>query len=325
MVAELTQAGLQPIIEAVRAAAKLCRTVQQTEIVASEKAGREPVTIADYGSQALICRAIRQHFPDDGIIAEERGHHFLNEVEAPQRARVVSLVGEILGEPTTEDEIISWLDHGRDRDTERIWVIDPIDGTKGFLAQRSYTIAVGVLVDKKPVAGVMGSPGYETEDGMGKLFFAVGGKAFAQNASGGEVTAIHVSSRSSEDDFTVVESVESKHAAHDTMAEVYKKSGFEDPTVKRIDGQDKYAMIASGDADLYLRVSPKRDYKEKVWDHAAGVALISAAGGTVTDLNGKPLDFSLGEKLENNTFVVVSNGHAHERILETLQSIYTTS
>jgi 3'(2'), 5'-bisphosphate nucleotidase len=324
MNANLTAEQLQPIIEAVRNAASLCRTVQETEIVASEKAGREPVTIADYGSQAIICRAIRGAFPDDGVISEERGHHFLNEVADAQRTRVVSLVGEILGESVTEEDIVSWLDHGRDRDTQRTWVIDPIDGTKGFLAQRSYTIAVGFLVDKKPAAGVMGSPGYETEDGMGKLFYAAEGKAYAQNMSGGDVTQILVSDHAGGDTFAVVESVESKHADHEGMAQVYKQSGFENPIVKRVDGQDKYAMIASGDADLYLRVSPKRDYKEKVWDHAAGVALIMAAGGTVTDLHGKALDFSLGEKLENNTFVVVSNGRSHAKILESLQAQYTS-
>jgi len=325
MTNQLSREKLQPIIEAVRNAAKLCRTVQETEIVASEKAGREPVTIADYGSQAIICRAIQANFPDDGIIAEERGHHFLNEVTDEQRARVVGLVGDILGQPTSEDEIVGWLDHGRDRDTAQIWVIDPIDGTKGFLAQRSYTIAVGVLQDKQPVAGVMGSPGYETADGLGRLFFAVNGEAYGQDIGGGEASVVQVSSRSSAEDFSVVESVESKHAAHEVMSEVYTKSGFPDPTVKRVDGQDKYAMIASGDADLYLRVSPTLGYKEKVWDHAAGVAIVSAAGGTVTDLNGNPLDFSLGEKLENNTFVVVSNGYAHDRIVENLQAIYNTS
>ncbi|NJL58088.1 hypothetical protein HC928_25460 [bacterium] len=106
------------------------------------------------------------------------------------------------------------------------------------------------------------------------------------------------------------------------MGKVYTDAGIHKPTVKRVDGQDKYAMIAMGDADLYLRVSPQMDYKEKIWDHAAGVALITAAGGKVTDMHGNPLDFTAGNKLSNNTFVVVSNGREHDHIITALKAAY---
>lgn len=308
------------IVGAVRQAAELCQHIQKTDVAPVEKPGREPVTIADFGSQAVICRAIRQYYPNDAVVSEEQGAHFKEKLSAEQRHRIVALVGEVVGTPVTEDEVVSWLDHGKGRDTELTWVIDPIDGTRGFLGQRSYTIAVGLLKDRKPFAGILGSPGYPNSDG--KIFFAHDGKAYTQDLGGNTPTEIRVSENVGTGGFVVVESVESKHAAHDTMAQIYADAGIATPIVKRVDGQDKYAMIAMGDADLYLRVSPQMDYKEKVWDHAAGVALIEAAGGQVTDMNGQPLDFTSGDTLINNTFVVVSNKREHDNIIKALQSAY---
>src|SRR5215212_334641 len=88
--------NLEPIINAVRQASNLCRQVQHIHVIHSEKPGREPVTIADYGSQAILCRAISLAFPDDGIVAEEQSEQFLNGTAAPQREQVVKLVSEIL-------------------------------------------------------------------------------------------------------------------------------------------------------------------------------------------------------------------------------------
>lgn len=308
------------IVQAVKQAANLCRSVQRSDVVTVEKPGREPVTIADFGSQAIICRAIRTYYPDDAVVSEEQGEHFKEKLNGEQRERIVSLVSEVIGESVTNDDIVSWLDHGKGRDAEFTWVIDPIDGTKGFLAQRSYTIAVGLLKDRQPFAGVMGSPGYPNSDG--KIFCAKDGQAYVQDLNSDTLTEISVSENSGDSNFAVVESVESGHAAHDVMGKVYADAGINNPVVKRVDGQDKYAMIAMGDADLYLRVSPQTDYKEKIWDHAAGVALISAAGGKVTDMNGDPLDFSAGDMLVNNTFVVVSNGREHDSIIEALKAVY---
>ena len=84
---------LTPIFEAMRQAAALCEAVQHKHIVRSEKTGREPVTIADYGAQALICRALAAHFPGDGVIAEEAGEQFMPLVEPEQRAEVAAMIG----------------------------------------------------------------------------------------------------------------------------------------------------------------------------------------------------------------------------------------
>ncbi|NES00990.1 MAG: 3'(2'),5'-bisphosphate nucleotidase, partial [Symploca sp. SIO1B1] len=89
----------------------------------------------------------------------------------------------------------------------------------------------------------------------------------------------------------------------------------------RMDSQAKYGAVASGQAALYLRLpSPKTpNYREKIWDHAAGTIIVEEAGGRVTDMYGQPLNFSLGAKLVDNQGVIVSNGAIHETVLAALR------
>jgi 3'(2'), 5'-bisphosphate nucleotidase len=86
----------------------------------------------------------------------------------------------------------------------------------------------------------------------------------------------------------------------------------------RLDSQAKYAVVARGEADVYLRLPTRADYREKVWDHAAGVLIVEEAVGRVTDINGLPLDFSQGRELAANRGVIVTNGRLHERVLAAL-------
>jgi 3'-phosphoadenosine 5'-phosphosulfate (PAPS) 3'-phosphatase len=86
-----------------------------------------------------------------------------------------------------------------------------------------------------------------------------------------------------------------------------------------MDSMVKYAVLARGDANLYLRF-PRGGYEEKVWDHAAGVALLEAAGGCVTDGSGKPLKFLRSSLyLEGVTSIVASSSpSAHSIVLDAL-------
>ena len=87
------------------------------------------------------------------------------------------------------------------------------------------------------------------------------------------------------------ESVESGHTAHDTAATIADLLHITQPPV-RLDSQAKYAVVARGDADIYMRLPTRPNYQEKIWDHAGGTLLVEEAGGRVTDINGKPLDWS---------------------------------
>ena len=91
----------------------------------------------------------------------------------------------------------------------------------------------------------------------------------------------------------------------------------------RMDSQAKYAVLASGGGEVMLRLlSPEKpDYREKIWDQAAGVLILEEAGGRITDLDGKPLDFTQGRMLVKNRGVLASNGHLHKTFLDTLAAL----
>jgi 3'(2'), 5'-bisphosphate nucleotidase len=104
------------------------------------------------------------------------------------------------------------------------------------------------------------------------------------------------------------------------MAKIYAQLGISESQVEGVDSQDKYAMIACGDADLMLRLPREETPQHRAWDHGAGLALVQAAGGVVTDVDGSALDFTTGAILTNNTGMVASNGQIHERVLEVVQA-----
>jgi 3'(2'), 5'-bisphosphate nucleotidase len=292
---------LQPILDAVRQSAELCRRVQLTHLSeTSHKAGKEPVTIADYGSQAILCRAIGRAYPADAILAEEHGSQFVELVAEAQREQIAQIVAEVLGETVSEADVVRWLDYGQGRQAVQTWVIDPIDGTQGFIGLRRYAIAAGLLVNGEPVGGALGSPAYPTAEGEGVLFYALDGEAYAELLAGGEARSIHVSERTTPSAVRVVESVEVAHNDPAVTARVLAAAGLVEAQVVQVDSMDKYAMVACGDAELYLRIP---------------------VSGMVTDLNGEPLDFTQGALLANNRGMVVSNGRVHERVLRGIQVV----
>lgn len=314
--------NIDPIFEAVRRAVTLCHEVQQHYLVASEKSERDPVTIADYGAQALICEAISRVYPNDAVVAEETGQQFLSLVSDEQRAQIVALIGKALGRPVQESDVVDWLNFNVDTTADRTWVIDPIDGTKGFLAMRHYAIAIGVLDHGVVSAGVMGCPGYPGYDG-GALFHALDGKTYVQPINQPDkVRQVFASTITNAADVRVLESVEKSHASHDRMERVRTLAGLGESVLERIDSLEKYARIAAGDGELYLRLprlnSPNR---HMIWDHAAGVALVQGSGAKVTDIDGSALDFTQGRLLAANQGMVVSNGAIHDQVLAAVAKV----
>ncbi|MDX2160966.1 MAG: inositol monophosphatase family protein [bacterium] len=312
---------LKPILHAARQAADLTRRVQKLHLANADKGtGSDPVTIADYGSQAVLLRAISHAYPDDGILAEESGDQFLSLVSDAHRRTILEIVGDVIGESITEGQLIGWLDWGRGRDAARTWAIDPVDGTKGYVAGRRYSIAIALLEHGTPTAGVLACPGYPSRSGAGMLFYAQKNAAYVEAMeSPGSAHRVAVSTRSAPAQFRIVESVERSHAHLERMHGVYQTFGAPLSQVESVDSQDKYAMIAAGDADLMLRLPRETTPQHKLWDHAAGAALVRAAGGVVTDVDGSPLDFSTGAVLPNRG-MIVSNGLLHDQIVEIVQA-----
>jgi 3'(2'), 5'-bisphosphate nucleotidase len=87
-----------------------------------------------------------------------------------------------------------------------------------------------------------------------------------------------------------------------------------------MDSQAKYAVVARGQADAYMRLPSRPGYVEHIWDHAAGSLIAQRAGAVVTDIDGKPLDFSHGAGLEANRGVVCAGPNAHGAIIEAIRA-----
>ena len=90
-----------------------------------------------------------------------------------------------------------------------------------------------------------------------------------------------------------------------------------------MDSQAKYALLAAGEGDLLLRLlsSSKPDYREKIWDQSAGSLVLEEAGGRITDLDGRNLDFTRGRSLSANRGILASNGIFHAQALAALRHL----
>ena len=289
------------------------------------KSDRSPVTIADYGSQAIICKRIKEKFPDDPVVAEEDS----TELKKPDHSRILDQVTDYIDDfvpAASPEQVCSWIDLGSHIFRDRFWTLDPIDGTKGFLRGDQYAIALALIEGGLVKLGVMACPNLYVDkdrpDGKrGCLFFAVRGKgSFQMDMDGGQKQALSVSKVRDPSEASITESVEPDHADQLFHQRLAEKLNILKPPL-RMDSQAKYGIVARGEATLYLRVpSPSEaGYKEKIWDHAAGSIIAEEAGGKVTDTLGRPLDFSSGVKMEKNHGIVVSNGILHDVILETLK------
>jgi 3'(2'), 5'-bisphosphate nucleotidase len=131
---------------------------------------------------------------------------------------------------------------------------------------------------------------------------------------------VRVSERSLPSTVRFCESVESEHSAHGDAESLAIRLGMTAPPL-RMDSQAKYAVVACGDAEAYLRLPTRADYREKIWDHAAGALIVAEAGGVVTDILGRPLEFHHGHELVANRGVIVTNGRLHEGILVALKEL----
>ncbi len=307
---------LTPALQGVRAASLICHSVQ-SQLVSEDslaKKDRSPVTVADYASQALICATLKQHFPRIPIVGEENA----DALRLPENAALLQKVNRFLPE-MSEEEILAAIDMGNADGGDLFWTLDPIDGTKGFLRGEHYAVALALIEKGEIILGVLGCPNLAYDDATpGSLYYAMRGEgAFAADFNLDKSKSIRVSSRQSGESVRFLESVEKGHANHGGQAKIMELFGDRKESV-RVDSQVKYAVLARGEAEVYLRL-PKPDmpdYREKIWDHAAGVIIVEEAGGMVTDALGAPLDFSLGRTLKNNRGVIGSNGQFHDQIIE---------
>lgn len=313
-------------VEAVIRACRLCETVRSELVVSAVlKQDRSPVTVADLASQAVVSSLLESAFPDIPLTAEEETSLFEDEAGRDLLQRVCGYAAGELPH-LSEQQVIEAIGRGGYAGgTEgRFWTLDPIDGTKGFLRSEQYAVALALIEGGEVVFAVLGCPnlpfGADPESPRGSLFAATrGGGAWTQLLTGGERSPIRVDAVSDPREAVVCESVEAGHSSHSDAAAISDRLGVSAPPI-RMDSQCKYGLVARGDASIYLRLPTRADYQEKIWDHAAGMLVITEAGGRVTDVHGKDLDFSQGRTLRTNVGVVATNGALHAEVLAAVQA-----
>ncbi len=317
-------------IDIVRQASQLVKQVQAEKVSpAITKGDFSPVTVADFASQALVGRALAEKFPDQPFVAEESASELRQPEGSHTLEQVTGFVSAVVPGATPE-KVCEWIDHGTSEPTGYFWTLDPIDGTKGFLRGDQYAVALALVVDGKVQIGVLGCPniseGYLPDPGgSGTLAVAVRGEGAWQTALDNEnevLSPLRISDVKVPEQARLMRSVESGHTNIGKMDYLAEELAVEVEPV-RMDSQAKYMVLAAGRGELYLRFlsSKQPDYKERIWDQAAGSLIVEEAGGKVSDLHGRSLDFSAGRTLLHNRGVLASNGHLHQQALKALRVI----
>lgn len=315
-------------VDAVRIASLMAKEVQANLVTpALVKGDKSPVTVADYAVQAVVGCLIERAFPHDPLVGEEDAAALREDGAKETLAAVTKFVSNTLAY-ATESTILDYVDRGGGQPAKRFWTLDPIDGTKGFLRQEQYAVALALIEDGEVILGVLGCPNLSDGcvshlGGPGSLVIAQRGKGTYTIPLAGEAEPIRLTVSEINDgaDARVLRSFESGHTNVDQLDDVLKLIANAAEPV-RMDSQAKYGVLAAGKGELLFRLlsADRPDYRECIWDQAAGSIVVEEAGGRITDLHGKKLDFSAGTHLLNNRGVLASNGLLHDAALAALKN-----
>lgn len=304
-------------------AALLARTVPVDAGGVSAKADESPVTIADFAVQALVAWRLARRFPDDPLVAEEDAAVLRAQSGARLRSRVAGVVAPFepaLGEARLADAV----DRGRGEPCARYWTLDPIDGTKGLLRGGQYVTALALIRDGAVHVGAIGCPRLSLPgagDGEGGVAVAVRGRGswWLPLSGARRLAPLGVSSVGDPARARIADSVEAAHSdrsRQDAMLKALRSVAA--PVL--MDSQAKHVAVAAGQADVLVRFA-RPGYQEAIWDQAAGTLIVEEAGGRVTDLAGRPFDFSTGRRLTRNEGVLATNGRLHEAVLAAIGGV----
>lgn len=313
-------------LQAITAAAEIVQKIgREMTSAAMNKADHSPVTVGDFAAQAVIGQLLAETRPDDVLVGEESAAELREPAGTDLLAEITRFVASAV--PAADSEsLCDWIDRGASDAVGRYWTLDPIDGTKGFLRGDQYAVCLALIDGGEVQLGALACPELTIPGSSSKgmvCFAERGGGAWRSSLNDTQQRdSIRVSDRDDPTQTRIFRSFEAAHTHGDKVDEIAELLGVNvDPV--RMDSQAKYAMLASGHGEALLRLlSPKRpDYREMIWDQAAGSLIVSEAGGRVTDLDGKPLDFGHGRTLAQNRGVVASNGHLHEALLDALAKV----
>ncbi|KAK6131552.1 hypothetical protein DH2020_034692 [Rehmannia glutinosa] len=327
------------------------------------------VSSGHWSVQATVSWMLKKAFGSQNIsiVAEEDIQTLCKSESQSLLAMVVSAVNGCLAEaprfglhgpekPLSASEILEAISqcNSRGGPLGQHWVLDPVDGTLGFVRGDQYAVALAMIENGEVVMGVLGCPNYSVkDDGLNKytqenpvmskissgevgcvMYTRKGsGKAWMQPLIHRDETfewpnsakLVQVSSVDDPTLATFCEPVEKTNSNHSFAAGVASTVGLRNKPL-RVYSMVKYAAIARGEAEIYMRFA-RAGYKEKIWDHAAGVLLVQEAGGVVTDAGGRPLDFSRGIYLEglDRGIIACSGIKLHDKIIGAVYASWESS
>lgn len=267
---------LATAIELARNAGASIMEFYAADIVVEKKYGAdnssEPVTIADRTASRIIVEGLAEAFPEDGILSEE------------------------------EDDLIEIR-----AASERVWMIDPIDGTWGFIKKDGdFGVQIGLCVGSEAVLGVVFLPANDL------LYYAVKDEGAFLRDGDGAAKRLQVSG---ETDFSRMSLATSRNHRSARMSRVVEEFGFR-REVKRGSVGLKVGLIAEQTCDLYIHLSPRT----KFWDTCAPQIILEEAGGRLTDVFGYSIDYNLSD-VQNHNGVLASNGATHGAAVEHLKPL----
>lgn len=247
-------------------AGKLLLEYYDRDLTVNLKPGDEPVTIADQAISEFILKELAKEFPQDLLVSEES--------------------------PDSAERLKS----------ERFWLIDPLDGTKEFLARNGeFSVMIGLVVKKQAVAGTVYQP---TEN---RLWWGTCQESYLNHS--GQEKNLKVSDINN---FAEMRTVVSRSHRGGKLADILKHFGITQEIISG-SGGIKLGLISSADAELMF--SPSPGYK--LWDLCAPDAILSGAGGKVTDFTGSPIDYTAKEVNIYNG-ILASNNTRHSEIANDL-------
>jgi len=231
----------------------------------------EEVTAADREANELIVDRLRKEFPADGILAEES--------------------------TDTEDRL----------EKDRVWLIDPMDGTKNFIRRDGdFAVQIGLAVNGESVLGTVYQPVREV------LYRAVRGGGSWIEEKTEPARRMTVSSRTNPNEMVLASSRSHRSPRMERVVSTFQ---FKDE-VRRGSVGVKIGLITEQQADLYLHLSPST----KQWDTCGPEIILQEAGGRLTDLFGDPLRYN-GIRIDNRNGIIATNGAAHEMVIEKLKPL----
>jgi 3'(2'), 5'-bisphosphate nucleotidase len=307
-------------------ASKLARNIQNELVTpALIKGDKSPVTVADFAVQALVSYRLHHFLGDAAVLVGEENASALRTKDGCATLDVVTHFVRSAIPDATSDKVCLWIDRGGAVPADEFWTLDPIDGTKGFLRHEQYAIALACIESGTVRIGALGCPVLPADRGTrGMVLTAVRGEGswlVPLDRMKATPQTLQVSSVSDPSQARLLRSVESGHTDIGGIDQLLNSLGATASPVP-MDSQAKYAVLASGGGEIVLRMlsTDRPDYRERIWDQAAGSIIVEEAGGRVTDLDGKPLDFSHGRTLAANRGVLATNGHLHDAMLEALRT-----